>query len=260
MCTRDFSVPADPSKDFSDQIGHVRAIRVTGFDLAVTFDMAGVSWDYINQLHRRYGFHERWPDGMLCHITGLSASGIISLGIWTNAADERAFFTRVASSVITDSIREQGAPITEDGASADFSPYARELHRLTIGSDVGSFVDIGEDADATAIGVLGSEPVTVQIDLNGVDADAFDSAMRELGYDQQIPDGLLVQCVELSDGQLFESQCWASEDSARAALNSEYLPALQTVGANPTASFHRLKRISFGGASCDPGWFPVQSS
>jgi hypothetical protein len=257
--TEDFQFPAAESVDPANQVPRVRAIDASMFEWAVTFDLAGVEWEYLNQLHRGYAFHERWPEGMLCHITGATDDGIASLGIWTNERDEQEYFTSVATEVITKAVREQGAPMTAQGEIADFSPTARPIHRLMLNPAAAAFVDIGEDTDVKAIGALGGEPVSVRLEHLGLAAAEFDAAMSGLGYDDELPAGLLVQCVELEDGKLFETQIWTDIDAARRTLDDKYLPAISAAGSErggtvADPAIGSLKRVSFGGASFSPAW------
>ncbi|MGH2905470.1 MAG: hypothetical protein ACRDKI_01730 [Solirubrobacterales bacterium] len=243
---------------FSSSVPRIPAIRPAGFELCVTFDLRGMDWAYVNELHHSYRFDLEWPAGMLCHFTGPNETGIVSRGIWTTREAEAEYFNNIAAEVITNSVNEIGPPQTDSGAG-DFEPVPRALHRLTLGRDFAAFVGIGEDIDASAIHALGNQPVVIEFDHTGIPPGDFDMTMQQIGYDVVIPQGMIMQCVERGEEDFLETQVWSDATSARLALQSEYLPALaRHTGGNAVAAIkpqiHELRRISFGADEVDPAW------
>src|SRR4051794_39439290 len=112
--------------------------------------MPGATWEYVNELHALYRFHENWPDGMLCHITGEVGEGIRSIGLWRNRRLEQEYFVRVAVEVITDSIGEIGPPPV-DAAAGNFEPRGTAISRALMTDLCEAFAGIGEDPDGSAI-------------------------------------------------------------------------------------------------------------
>ncbi|MGH2959920.1 MAG: hypothetical protein ACRDKE_09960 [Solirubrobacterales bacterium] len=120
--------------------------------------MPGASWEYINELHAQYRFHENWPVGMLCHITGEVDDGIRSVGLWRNRELEQEYFRSIAMDVITDSVHDLGPP-SADAEAGNFEVSDLAVSRVLLTGLCAEFADIGEDADSTAINILGTEPV-----------------------------------------------------------------------------------------------------
>jgi hypothetical protein len=224
--------------------------KPTDFGLGVTFDLAGAEWPQVNALHAQYEFHKHWPDGMLCHITGITTNGVLSHGVWTNERDEAAYFRDVAIPIITDAVDEIGAARGAE-STWDFEPVSRALHDLTLGPGVAAFVDIGADADASAIDVLGSRPVAIDLDLNEIADVAVERMRSQLEYDDSTPCDLIMSFEESStDGDRLQTQIWSSADAANAFLKNVAIP-LRSDGSN----LRPLKRISFGSSSMNPNWF-----
>jgi hypothetical protein len=204
-------------------------VRTTDrFKTAVTFDMPGATWDYVNSLHALYRFHENWPYGMLCHITGEVDSGIRSVGLWLDRTTEQEYFRRVALEVITDSIHEIGPPPV-DPSGNNFEPRAIEVTRVAMTDACRPFADIGSDADGSAIHVLDTEPVILSIPKAATQFRPFAAFDPE----HEAPGGLII-AWDTSDGN--EHQVWASKDHAMKAL-AEHKSELE---------IFPLKRISFG--------------
>jgi hypothetical protein len=197
----------------------VTRLRLGEFTTDVTFDMPGATWDYVNAMHAEYRFHEHWPAGMLCHITGEVDQGIRSIGIWRNRELEQHYFQNVAIEVITKSIQKLGPPpIDADGEN--FEPRSSRITGLLASSLCNAFADIGPDLDADAINALGTTPV---IACFGSSADT----PTVFGLDE-IPEGLIIAwTISTPEGER-ELQVWASAEQA---------PATET---------HKLRRISFG--------------
>ncbi len=196
------------------------------FTLAVTFEMNGIEWEYVNQLHSHYKFHEHWPPGMLAHITSEFDGGIRSVGLWTNRRDEQTYFRQTAIPVITDSIMEMGPAVAgNQDAAIDFEPVSRTVDHLTISGLARAFADIGADEDASAVHVLGGQPVVVRVELG----DATPSRVSG--------EGLIAAWSEHDEDVRIETQVWATTDHAEGAGALE---------AESPVSIDRLKRISFG--------------
>lgn len=190
--------------------------------------MPGATWDYVNALHALYRFHENWPYGMLCHITGEVDSGIRSVGLWLDRDTEQEFFRKTAVEVITESVHDIGPP-PADPAASNFEPWAVGVSRVVMTAACDAFADIGSDADGSAINVLGTTPVIVSVPSGETQFRpfaAFDPA-------HEAPGGLII-AWDTTDG--YEHQVWASEDHARGALSS----------TDPDLKIYPLKRISFG--------------
>lgn len=177
--------------------------------------MPGATWDYVNELHAQYHFHENWPNGMLCHITGEVDEGIRSIGLWRNRELEQEYFRSVAVEVITDSIHDLGPP-PADAEAGNFEPRASSLSRVLMTDLCAAFTDIGEDADGSAINVLGTEPVIATIRCGAAD------------YLDHAPEGLIIAWTTEDDDCEIEHQVWASAEYASGG------------------EIHPLKRISFG--------------
>lgn len=223
------------------------AERPRDFTWSVTFDMIGLDWEWVNALHGQYRFHENWPDGMLCHFTGPVSGGVRTIGIWTDRAQEQEYFRKTAIEVITNSVRELGPPPAGDQAG-DFEPVARDIHRLALTHACEAFADIGEDADASAINALGTQPVTARFEFSALDAHDYDATIAQLGWGAALPEGMLLALTERRGPALIETQIWSSEAIARETLEAGYIPAMSermNVEARPT--YDRLNRISFGG-------------
>lgn len=171
--------------------------------------MPGATWDYVNELHGKYRFHEVWPNGMLCHITGEVDEGIRSIGLWRSRELEQEYFLGVAVEVITDSIHDIGPP-PADAAAGNFEPRASAISNVLLTDLCEDFADIGEDLDGSAINALGTEPV---ITIGGAPLLAGEEY-----------EGLIIAWTE--DG--VEHQVWTATEHA---LGGEV---------------HALKRISFG--------------
>jgi hypothetical protein len=182
------------------------------FRTAVTFEMPGATWEYVNALHAMYRFHENWPKGMLCHITGEAESGIRSIGIWRSRELEQEYFRRVAVEVITESVRVIGPPPAEAEAE-NFEPRACAISRVLLTDLCAAFADIGEDPDGGAIHMLGTDPV--------IDRGA---PVLEPGTTCE---GLILAWTTSDPGGAVEHRVWTSADHAL----GESLP---------------LRRISFG--------------
>lgn len=197
------------------------------FQLGVTFEMAGIDWNYVNALHAQYKFHERWPAGMLCHITGEFDGGIRSAGLWTDVIDEQKYFRQTAVPVITDSIMAMG-PAVSDEETIDFEPVSREVMHLCLTRLANSFADIGADEDASAVHALGGQPVAVRLHIS--------EGVTALGDEV---DGLVVAWTERDGERPVETQVWSSADHAERA------GALAHAGLT---EMNPLRRISFGPA------------
>lgn len=231
----------------SSASAHLPASRPRDFTWAVTFDMPGLDWSYVNALHGQYRFHENWPDGMLCHFTGPVSGGIRTIGIWTNRAEEQEYFRKTAIEVITNSVRELGPPPAGDQAG-DFEPDASDIHRLVLSTECEAFADIGEDADASAIGALGTQPVTARFEYSTLDPHDYDATIAQLGQDAALPEGMLLGLTERRGRSLVETQIWKSEDVARETLAASYIPAMsERSHAEVRPVIDPLYRISFGG-------------
>jgi hypothetical protein len=231
----------------------VSAVRYTRFAIAVTFEMPGVSWDYVNELHHAYRFHERWPSGMLCHITGSTDDGVTSIGIWTDVDTEAKYFGETAVNVISEFINANG-PTHGDQGAMDYQPTQRSIQRLTLGPQAHMFADIGIDLDASAVGQLGGAPVAVEIKLGDCSYDDYDAAMTELGYNDSLPNGLIAQLAQRNGDGLSETQIWASAEAAKNSMESEFFPVIRRTVPNAEMPEPRiLKRISFSAAEMDPG-------
>jgi hypothetical protein len=150
--------------------------------------MPGATWDYVNELHAQYRFHENWPNGMLCHITGEVDEGIRSIGLWRNREMEQEYFRRVALEVITDSIHDLGPPPAQAEAE-NFAPRATALSNVLLTDLCAAFADIGEDLDGSAINALGTEPVLAigaPSPLVGDEHEGLIIAWSEAGVDHQV--------------------------------------------------------------------------
>ncbi|MBJ7354751.1 MAG: hypothetical protein JHC98_07995 [Thermoleophilaceae bacterium] len=185
------------------------------FGTAVTFEMPGATWDYVNELHAQYRFHENWPNGMLCHITGEVDEGIRSIGLWRNRELEQEYFRRVAVEVITDSIRDLGPPPV-DAEAENFEPRAASVSGVLLTELCTAFADIGEDSDGRAINALGTEPVIATLPCG--DADYLDHA----------PEGLIIAWTTEGPDGCSQHQVWAASEHASGG------------------EIHPLRRISFG--------------
>lgn len=177
--------------------------------------MPGATWEYVNELHAQYRFHENWPNGMLCHITGEVDEGIRSTGLWRNRELEQEYFRRVAMEVITNSIHEIGPPPAEAEAE-NFAPRDCAISRVLLTDLCSAFADIGEDHDGSAINALGTEPVI---------------ATRRCGaaeYLDHAPDGLILAWTTSDEDGETEHQVWATAEHASGD------------------EIHTLRRISFG--------------
>lgn len=177
--------------------------------------MPGATWDYVNELHAQYRFHENWPNGMLCHITGEVDEGIRSTGLWRNRELEQEYFRRVALEVITKSIHEIGPPPAEAEAE-NFAPRGCSISRVLITDLCSAFADIGEDLNGDAIHALGTEPVIATLRCGAAE------------YLDHAPEGLILAWTTKDDEVETEHQVWAS---AELASGDE---------------IHPLRRISFG--------------
>jgi hypothetical protein len=199
--------------------------------------MPGATWDYVNEMHAQYAFHENWPEGMLCHITGEVDEGIRSIGLWTNREVEQKYFRTVALGVITDSIHELGPP-PEDSGAENFEPRESAISRLLLTAACESFADIGPDNDGSAINALDTEPViaTLDSDARGFQPFAF------LGDDHAVPEGLIIAWNSNGTSPAREHQVWASAEEA-----SQHLTDL-----DQAPEIHPLKRISFGASELHP--------
>lgn len=195
-----------------------RGLALSTFTTAVTFDMPGATWDYVNALHAEYHFDERWPEGMLCHITGEVDRGVRSIGLWRTQALEQEYFRKVAVEVITASIQKLGPPPGAD-AGENFEPRPEGITGLLATDLCESFADIGPDDDGAAIAALGTQPVIATVDTSS----------EQSVFAGDLADGLIVAWTAVTSEGEVEHQVWASEDCAPAAAKS-----------------HPLKRISFG--------------
>lgn len=231
----------------SSASAHQPASRPSDFTWAVTFDMPGLDWSYVNALHGRYRFHENWPEGMLCHFTGPVSGGIRTIGIWTNRAEEQEYFRKTAIEVITNSVRELGPPPAGDQAG-DFEPDASDIHRLVLSDECTAFADIGEDADASAVHVLGTQPVTARFEYSALDTRDYDATIAKLSHGAALPEGMLLALTELRGSALVETQVWTSEEAARDYLEASYIPAMaERTQSDVRPTYDKLNRISFGG-------------
>lgn len=251
---------------FPQQTGHLSdsgaptaVARPTRFQLAVTFDLQGATWDFINQLHAAYRFHEYWPPGMLCHITGETAQGVRSLGIWTDEHDEQAFFRDVAVKVITQSMQDLGVPEGDHGAM-DFEPTARKIDNLIVGPLLEDFQDIGPDPEANAVHRLGTQPVALDCTFTQARRQEVRDAERLLDLDRVAPEGLILLLDESDeDGQISQCQVWRSRSEALDHWERNFLPALVDVGGAttelpPIPIVRDLKRISVGSTELAKAW------
>lgn len=205
----------------------VPAIVTDRFKTLVTFDMPGATWDYVNAMHKTYRFHENWPEGMLCHITGEVGSGIRSIGLWTNREIEQEFFRKVAMVIITDSIHELGPPPVEtDGES--FAPRDQVIERVVLTELCDAFADIGPDLDGDAIHSLGTEPVIVSFPSR---AKAF-RPFEPFKSKDEAPEGLIIAWTTNGPEGKFDHEVWSSSEHAGEPV--------------PGSELHGLKRISFG--------------
>lgn len=233
--------------------------RPKRFQLAVTFDLRGAEWEFVNKLHAVYRFHEYWPPGMLCHITGETADGVISVGVWTDEHDEQAFFRDVAVKVITQALQDFGVPAGDFGAM-DFQPVSRHVDNLIVGPLLGDFQDIGPDLDASAVFRLGTQPVSLDCTFPQAHPNELCDAERQLGLHREAPEGLLMLLDERDEeGRPKQSQIWRSRGEALDYWKRSFLPALIDVGGATTARPPRpvardLKRISVGSSELDKAW------
>ncbi len=230
------------------------------YRLNVTFEMAGADWDFVNKLHAAYQFQDHWPQGMLCHLTGIDDGTVVSQGIWTDEIAESAFFRDVAVGVITQAMHDFGVPEGDDGA-VDFEPIARNIDRLIIGQLFAEFQDIGADLDSTAIHQLGTEPVSLDTAFEGVSKQQLQDATNALGLTRAAPEGLILLLNESGDdGSPHQSQFWRSIDEAMSFWEYAFLPALVDIGACTfdeqrfEPSIRELKRISVDSAEFDSAW------
>lgn len=205
----------------------VPAVVTDRFKTSVTFDMPGATWDYVNAMHTSYLFHENWPDGMLCHITGEVGTGIRSLGLWTNRETEQEFFRKVAMVIITDSIHELGPPPVETEAES-FAPRAQTIERVVMTELCEAFADIGPDLDGSAIHTLGTDPVIVSFPSSAKRFRSFEPYKST----DQAPEGLIIAWTTSGPERKLDHQVWASAEHAGESV--------------PGSEIHGLKRISFG--------------
>lgn len=211
----------------------------------VTYDMPGIDWEYVNALHTNHDFTDEWPQGLLGHLTGEIEGGFRAIGIWSSREVEQEYFRKTVMEVITDSVHELGPPPGEDQA-VDFEPNGRSVHRLVLAGECASFADIGPDVDGSAVHALGGSPVAVYFELPAENLDRYDDLIRRLGYDQALPEGMLLALTERSGDRLFETQVWDSQEQALGEF-STYLPQLQDfAGEEVSADLNALRRISFG--------------
>lgn len=230
------------------------------YRLNVTFEMAGADWDFVNKLHAAYRFQDRWPQGMLCHLTGIKDGAIVSQGIWTTEEAESAFFRDVAVGVITAAMHDIGPSEGAHGAM-DFEPVARNVDRLILGPLLAKFQDIGADLDATAISCLGTDPVALDTAFHGVTKQQLSEAVHALSLTRAAPEGLILLLNESgTDGVPHQSQFWRSIDEAMSFWENAFLPALIDIGACKSGeqafepSIRELKRISVDSAEFDSAW------
>jgi hypothetical protein len=232
---------SDPTSAFHSRVSEetVPARTTDRFKTLVTFDMPGATWDYVNLLHEKYKFHEQWPYGMLCHITGEIDAGISSIGLWRDRAVEQDYFRKVALGVITESINQIGPP-PSDSAGGDFEPRERAMSNLVMTDLCDGFADIGEDVDGGAIHVLGTEPVLVTFP-SGV---PHSRPIEQLKLDGSAPVGLIIAWDSTGVEGTREHQVWSSEELAMQAV-TDFEPELLP-----------LKRISFGSSELHPEPYP----
>lgn len=248
-----------PTRGSTIGLGRTPALTSNRFRCAVTFSLVGADWEYVNALHATYKFHESWPAGMLCHITGVVEDGVRSIGLWTERDVEQAYFRLIAAQIITDSVQTIGPPPAATDEGGDFEPTARQLIHVIASEAVHAFVDIGEDADASAVEALGTRPVAIDLDLRPFDDSVYEELTAALGYEDSVPEGMIVAWAEREDAGIFATQVWSSEEQAQFGLESEYLPALRRV-VGPAAAellqpkIRPISRISFGSSELDPAW------
>lgn len=230
--------------------------RPKRYQLAVTFDLPGADYELVEKLHRGHRIHEAWPHGMLCHISGETADGVLVLAIWSDERAEQAYFRDVIVKVITNTMQDPDALRGAHGP-VDFHPEARAIDNLIVGPLLSEFQDIGPDLDGEAIHRLGTQPVSLDCTFMQARSDEIRDAERQLGLYRAAPKGLLLLLDEKDEqGRPRQSQIWRSCEEALEFWKQEFLPALVDVGGATTAHpplpvVRDLKRISVDSSELD---------
>ncbi|MGH2958872.1 MAG: hypothetical protein ACRDKE_04660, partial [Solirubrobacterales bacterium] len=174
-------------------------------NIATDYATPGATWEYHAAVYNMLDFANRWPDGMAAHFSWPSPDGWRIIGIWKSVRDHEEYFTTVVMDEVTRAVGLLGA-VSNRGGAADVQPVRSALRKMIVGKLARNFVDIGPDIEGTAVYVLETEPVAIEIDVTGMDEEVYSQLLDRLGYRSAIPGELIAHfAYEIEGGtRIFE--------------------------------------------------------
>lgn len=218
--------------------------------LATDYATPGATWEYHRAVYNMLDFAHRWPEGMAAHFSWPSQDGWRIVGIWKSQRHHEYYFSSVVIEEVTRAVGLLGAVSNRDGA-ADVEPVRSAVTKMIVGPLARNFVDVGPDTEGTAVYVLESEPIAIELDVTGMDAEIYSQLLDQLGYRSAIPSGLIAHfAVEIEDGtRIFE--VWSGRDHAISTIGETLLPAVELIAEGRKQDLtcdyetHDLRRILF---------------
>jgi hypothetical protein len=197
-------------------------------NIASIYSLPGVDWNYYNTVYKLLDFHNHWPQGMALH-TGWQDSGFWStISLWNNDETVEQYFGSVAIERISKAIQLLGAVSNRDGAT-DVEPERHKVANLILGPHSRKFVDIGEDRDGSAVHVLGGDPITVQLTVDGLTPELYFELIERLDYKNTLPAELIAHFATTEEGEMRVLELWSGRGHALATLGSDVLPAIDRI-------------------------------
>lgn len=196
--------------------------------VASIYSLPGVDWNYYNTVYKLLDFTNSWPKGMALHVGWQDAGFWATIGLWNNDATLERYFGAVAIERISQAIQLLGAIPNRDGAT-DVEPERHAVTHLILGPHSRKFVEIGDDRDGSAVGVLGGQPIAVQLSIGSFTPEMYFELIDRLAYKDSQPAELIAHYAMAEENEIQIFELWSGHGHALATLGGQMLPEIDRI-------------------------------